>query len=225
MDVGSVGGGASRVRYARWPVAVCAVTVLLRWHTRNPEALAARFRRLGFRPDAGLRLRFDGGAVDLVRARDAAAERLELHEAEALSGGGGTGAAAAHDNGLRRLVAVGWATVDLDRAAADSGLGADRRTELAPDRVLGARAVLLGEGPVVLLEPDTEGRVAAALARFGEGPAAIYLATADGALPHGAGPAVSGPFGRSAALVTGDFRGPHVVACDGRPVPSTTIAP
>ncbi len=42
--------------------------------------------------------------------------------------------------------------------------------------------------PLVLLEPATEGRVAAALARLGEGPVALYLdgvtvGTADDATP------------------------------------------
>jgi len=44
--------------------------------------------------------------------------------------------------------------------------------------LLGARSWRIGDGPValLLLEPRTEGRLAAALARRGEGVAAIYLA-------------------------------------------------
>ena len=43
-----------------------------------------------------------------------------------------------------------------------------------------ARRLDLADGPLLLLEPRTEGRLAAALARHGEGPVAIYLAAADG---------------------------------------------
>ena len=76
-----------------------------------------------------------------------------------------------------RLLAIGWATVELDRAA----------EQLFPILPPGAsfrvaeRSLVLGaacrvadavrpEWPlVVLLEPDTEGRLAATLARSGEG--------------------------------------------------------
>ncbi len=83
-----------------------------------------------------------------------------------------------------QFLALGWATVDLERAAAtwpgvrwraaprDPSLGARALVGRAGTRadVAGAEAVTL-----VLLEPDTEGRVAASLARHGEGPAALYL--------------------------------------------------
>jgi len=203
------------------------MTMLVRWHVPDLEARADRLRWLAFEVDDGGLLRFAGGAIVLVTTQGAGRERLELVETEGpfphveprdqpIPG---------HGNGLTRLVAVGWATVDLDRAAADAGVDAHGRTELAPDRVLGGRAVLLGAGPVVLLEPNTEARLAAALARSGEGPAAIYLATDDGGIPPGTGPVTSGPFGRCAILEPGELRGPYLVACDGRPVGSTTIAP
>jgi hypothetical protein len=97
------------------------------------------------------------------------------------------------------LVAVGWATVDAERAAAEQAGIEFVATE--PEEALGARAWLGRNGwvDVVLLEPSTEGRLAAALARRGEGLAVLYLAVdgLDGAtrmtalgrpgrlLPHG----------------------------------------
>lgn len=85
-----------------------------------------------------------------------------------------------------RPLGIGWATVDLDRAmaelAVDLGLvdpGAFRPA--ARSVVLGgtcriADGVLPGGGLLVVLEPDTEGRLAGSLARLGEGPVAAWLA-------------------------------------------------
>jgi len=101
-----------------------------------------------------------------------------------------------------RVAGVGWATVDLDRAAAElltgdrdhdpaaSGDGDGRWSGVAEpttdDRALGARcrgARIAGpdDQPItlVLLEPSTEGRLAATLARYDEGPAAVWLAAED----------------------------------------------
>lgn len=82
-----------------------------------------------------------------------------------------------------RPLAVGWATVELDRAAEElhewGPYGAAR-----PDRLLGATARVSNPGPsrgsgsgpiVVLLEPSTEGRISELLARRGEGWAALYV--------------------------------------------------
>jgi GNAT superfamily N-acetyltransferase len=80
------------------------------------------------------------------------------------------------------VVAIGWATVDLDRAAADLAVEAgidDSLVQQAPDdEALGAvaRRLDLVDGPLLILEPRTEGHLAAALARHGEGPCAVYLA-------------------------------------------------
>lgn len=82
------------------------------------------------------------------------------------------------------LAGIGWATVELERAAREVGaeVGIDPAAWVpAPrDALLGARAWTAlapddGGPAIVLLEPDTEGRLAAALARFGEGLAAVYL--------------------------------------------------
>ena len=84
--------------------------------------------------------------------------------------------------GARRI--PGWATVELDRAARDLAVGvAVRSRDLSDDTLLGARCRLVeaeNRDEVLLLEPATEGRLAASLARFGEGPVALYfLAPAD----------------------------------------------
>jgi hypothetical protein len=128
------------------------------------------------------------------------------------------------------LHALGWATVELDRAEAelDPWLGppaAGARERLDP--LLGARVRLrAGAGlPGVwtaLAEPSTEGRTAASLARDGEGPFALYLRPAGGIeawLARDGSAAgttiVDGPFGPQ-AVVRGGLTGPHVLVTEGR---------
>gem|GEM_PF-1728176 len=122
-------------------------------------------------------------------------------------------AAGGRPAGAGRVVAVGWATVDLDRAVSeltrDLGLPAGSFTEAVESEALGARGRLApaatdGEMAVVILEPSTEGRLAAFLARHGEGPAATwFLADADMIGEVGvARVARPGPFGPE-RLVTG----------------------
>lgn len=80
-------------------------------------------------------------------------------------------------------VVPGYATVELDRAEVElvdalGSSGDDVTTDLPDDAALGARCRLLAfadGSEIVLLEPATEGRLAAALARFGEGVAVLYL--------------------------------------------------
>lgn len=84
-----------------------------------------------------------------------------------------------------RRVVPGWGTVELDRAeievaAALSAAGGrvPARAEAGDDEVLGSRCRALraaGDLEVLLLEPSTEGLLAAALARHGEGTLALYL--------------------------------------------------
>jgi hypothetical protein len=98
-------------------------------------------------------------------------------------------------------VGRGWATVELDRSAGElAGLldqgatfaDAPRSALLgARCRVARARADEGGVRWIVLLEPDTEGRVAAFLARAGEGWAAAW----DAVDPPGPGRGVVGPLG------------------------------
>jgi hypothetical protein len=118
----------------------------------------------------------------------------------------------------------GWATVELDRAevevAALAG-GGDHRVEPADDeRVLGARCRLLrfsDDRDIVLLEPSTEGRLAAGLARYGEGSLALYLLV-DGGAPERARRAGftlaslgRGPFGPERLVIAGARYGPFLV--------------
>lgn len=94
-----------------------------------------------------------------------------------------------------RVVAVGWATVDLERASAQlggqnlagSGTGGSAGVVARPrDELLGADARQVGPPAggvsLILLEPFTEGRLAGSLARRGEGPVALYVAPDDGDL-------------------------------------------
>jgi hypothetical protein len=130
--------------------------------------------------------------------------------------------------GSLEIAGVGWATVELERAARELSATPAARWDAAPrDVLLGARSrrLVAGEpGPaIVLLEPDTEGRLGAALARFGEGVAAIYLA-AEGPdpIPTGEGGRAGGDPARSAGGPLGPARlvpgrpawGPHVLLLD-----------
>jgi hypothetical protein len=147
----------------------------------------------------------------------------------------GTEASAALRSSLTvPTIAHGWATVDLDRAAEELGLALGlppERFVIAPDtRLLGARcrvadAVLPDGSSLAVLEPATEGRLAATLARVGEGPAAVWLVAADGRGPGAAtlDPAApfsaqhDGPFGLERLVLGGAVHGPHrlVVAPPG----------
>ncbi len=88
-----------------------------------------------------------------------------------------------------RVVAVGWATVDLDRAwveLAPRSPAASALDAVLRDELLGARGRILGASAggirSILLEPATEGRLAASLAHRGEGPAVLYVAPTVGDL-------------------------------------------
>jgi hypothetical protein len=84
--------------------------------------------------------------------------------------------------GSSAAAAVGWATVELERAVrelADLGIvdSLGRTVEqVVPLGASGRRAGASAFGvPLVVLEPITEGRLAATLARHGEGPCAIFI--------------------------------------------------
>ena len=103
------------------------------------------------------------------------------------------------------VVALIWRTVDVGRTVDGLGLAPE---PIDDDEVLGARGVLVKppDGPpVVVLEPATEGRLAAALARDDEGESGTYTAPAGGleeALDAGYRVIAegAGPFGRSALV-------------------------
>lgn len=109
--------------------------------------------------------------------------------------------------GAPTLCAIGWATVDAERRIAD--LGTVAFTPVGAEPSLGARAWVgrVGALDLVLLEPATEGRLAAALARRGEGLVALYV---DGGDPAGDGMTALGRPGR--LLPHGRPWGPFVIA-------------
>jgi len=129
-----------------------------------------------------------------------------------------------------------WATVDLERTLAElgiEGLAATAAAAARPDPLLGARVLIVPAGPdarrQAIAEPTTEGRLAATLARHGEGPAGRYLVVGDDlgrarARATAAGIPVSrieiGPFGRSMLVLIGPVSGPHLILCEPAAVPS-----
>lgn len=129
------------------------------------------------------------------------------------------------------LIAPILATVDLERALRDLGVPAPRCPP-SPDSLLGARIAVVDApraGRLAVAEPSTEGRLAAALARHGEGPVGRYVRTPVGldevrlraaaaAIPLSR-PAV-GPFGRSVLVLGGPVTGPYLILVDPAAVPS-----
>jgi hypothetical protein len=127
------------------------------------------------------------------------------------------------------VLAVIWATVDFDRVLAGIGLAGEM---LPDDPLLGAAVRLVrppGAEPIALLEPTTEGRIAATLAQSGEGPAGQYFLATGGlaglveraaAAGIGIRRAADGPFGPSALVLDRPPAGPHLVLVEG---PAGTI--
>jgi hypothetical protein len=120
------------------------------------------------------------------------------------------------------IAGIGWATVELDRAARelasvagfeastrDASLGAAARRSPLGDR---SRPV------IVLLEPDTEGLLAATLARFGEGVGAVYLGPLERAdvddTPN-LRPSLPGPLGPARLVMGRPTSGPHALVLAG----------
>lgn len=209
----------------------------LTWQAADPSALAADLaHRLGIAAVPGgsvrdSRLLHLGGALLEIRPwvregpRDTprAAGRLMLEPVP-------TGEEAPTGSASLRLAGLGWATVDLDRAADELSPWLADGTPLNTgdaDPALGARArVRTSDGlpgdAMVFLEPSTEGRAAASLARDGEGPCALYLRPAVGldawlaeAVSRGVrasrGGSVAGPLGRQVLVGGCPPTGPHVI--------------
>lgn len=126
-----------------------------------------------------------------------------------------------------RSVVDGWATVELDRgervassSLAASGLAVTSIEPAPDDDSLGARARILRQPDgrtTLVLEPSTEGLLAAALARHGEGNVVRYL-LADEAAPArardaGFGLTVerAGPLGPQRLVLGGPRWGPFLV--------------
>jgi hypothetical protein len=157
--------------------------------------------------------------------------------------------AAARDPWLPGLpiVGIGWATVELERAAENLAAAFVRAGMPQPAWLPGPRDDLLGAstwvshewwptwGPeeppaIVLLEPDTEGRLAATLARFGEGVGAVYVAPPPGdeagrVDPARLGRPAGGPLGAGRLVLARPAWGPNVIVLDRRPTAARNAPP
>ncbi len=127
-----------------------------------------------------------------------------------------------------RPVAIGWATVETERAERE--LAEAFGPDLGPfgdapnDIILGARCRTAAGGPagiVALIEPATEGRLAETLARLGEGPAVVWFEV-EIASGGGTPAPSSGPFGPEWLVERTVRDGRHVLLLTGEP---GTIAP
>ena len=119
-------------------------------------------------------------------------------------------------------IALGWATVDRERSAVE--LAAYGPFEPAADEViLGARCLVgqpaTGGIRLAIVEPNTEGRLAATLARHDEGPAVLWVTGAPPPDIHLSTKAL-GPFGAERLVLGGRLGGRHLVVVDG---PAGTI--
>ena len=128
----------------------------------------------------------------------------------------------------------GWATVELDRAERELVLsrGWPAAVSAAADLPLGATTLIAsspdGRETLVLLEPFTEGRLAASLARHGEAFLVEYLVVGrplDDAVraARDEGLAVSalssGPFGPERLVGGSPASGPHLILAARDPEP------
>jgi hypothetical protein len=136
--------------------------------------------------------------------------------------------------GPREPVAAIHGTVDLERALAELGLPPSTVERAVADDILGARVVIVEREPgrtVAIAEPTTEGRLAAALARQGEGQVGEYVALpAFGSLDdvrqraREIGIALSspaaGPFGVGVLVLGGPIGGYQMIVVAPRSIPS-----
>jgi hypothetical protein len=195
------------------------VDLVVDWESPDPSAVGARLAaRLRLpRPDPDVEtfaLTLAGGALRIARTESDRRERLvavsaiEQVPVASADRGGSHGVA---------LLGVGFATVEMERGAreladrfgldpGDFGLAADEAWLGAE-----ARVASLGRARLVVLGPTTEGRVAAALARFGEGPVVVYLG-----LPGPASGSVRpGPLGAGSLVPGSPTWGPFTIVLAG----------
>ena len=121
-----------------------------------------------------------------------------------------------------QVLAIGWSTVELERAEREFG-GTFREAE--PDALLGARCRVAHDviaWPLVVMEPSTEGRLARSLAQLDEGAVAAWYQGGPGATTLTGAPTTRGPFGPEMLLDGAPLAGPFrfLVA-----VPPGTITP
>jgi hypothetical protein len=195
-----------------------------RWQSADPERVVA-WLDLVLGPPAVLALdsvfELGSGSIEIVAG--AGPDRLTIAEA------------ASEEARYARafaLVAVGIATVDTERYAKDAGWTV---APLPSDLILGAFAARVAGEPLVLLEPNTEGRLVASLVRFAEGPCAIYVHPVGSSLESvrsaisargGTTTTVSaGPFGPEIALAGRPAWGPHLLIVASDESAAGTIAP
>jgi hypothetical protein len=196
--------------------------LIVAWATTEPGRLADRLITLGFALSGRDRLVFPAAEIRLIQAEP-------NHEPDRLLDPRWEPAAPerasypTHPNAVSDVAALGWATVDADRTSAAALVDPGSSFMAMPDDLqLGARVrgSLTRRPATLLLEPATEGRLAAALARAGEGPAALYLVAGEGGLARlaaaaqavGGGSAVRpGPLGPALLLPGGPAWGPHLV--------------
>jgi len=129
-----------------------------------------------------------------------------------------------------------WATVELERALLDLDQPLERAASAVDDPLLGARVAVMdlagARGPdrLAVAEPNTEGRLARALAEHGERTVGRYVAVAP-SLAAAAGlaatagvslsPPATGPFGREVLVLGGPAGGPFTLLVEVPAVPST----
>jgi hypothetical protein len=181
----------------------------LTWSTGDPVGVLHWLAEAGMPSGSGSRVELGAAAVEVVAARSGGPDRLELSTGAGVGGGVPAGPA---------LAAVGWATVDparlhpgrLERLADETALGA--RAWMAP----GPRAATDDVAPTTIyLEPATEGLLAAALARHGEGPACLWVRGARPAAAAVLRPATDGPLGPARLLAPRSRFGPFVLLLGG----------
>jgi hypothetical protein len=180
------------------------MSVVVEWVAADPSGLGIALGEALHlpRPDRGsdrLAFRLRGGDLMIVRGRFDRDDRIDRVEVVPETGGGrheaGRDGSTAPDRGpgsgparpvvpspgAVSLLAVGFATVDLDRGLSETahrfGLQRDDFRWAGEDGWLGARTRTAEHAglALIVLEPSTEGRLAAALARHGEGPIAVYV--------------------------------------------------
>jgi hypothetical protein len=186
--------------------------VVIEWVDPDPRALISRLGRAGLRPSASGSIDLSSATLQIVKGGDRAgsdrAGGLRAPNLTELPGPDVLERSGAWPERTPSLVAIGWATVDLERAT--GALPGMAFVPAADDPLLGARVwVCADRVPAAsLLEPTTEGRLAATLVRYGEGPAVLYVS-----IPRGSRSATQadGPFGSSSLIRGGPAWGPHVV--------------
>lgn len=131
-------------------------------------------------------------------------------------------------DGVRVLAEI-HATVELERALAELGVDPAAARAAAVDPLIGARVVILADRGLVVAEPSVDARLAATLARTGEGFAGRYVAI-DGepgfagareraaAAGHDVSREADGPFGREILVLAGRIGSPSLLIVEPRSV-------